>query len=276
MALQDNVKVKWPSERNYARSVSFPKAPGFPLPLITATLTQKMENHDLLVLTFAGKVNDASIILAAGDPVVFSWSSGSESSVFVGYVHSVRPITSGDNKTEVFCVSPSYLLKNSVQKIYKNVTADVVVQKVCKKYGLKAVTQRHAKVWNSIVQTAETEWQLLRRLAMTTGFALVTEATSIYFMSKDKLKTASKKSAPYFYAENQANSNRGISNLGTIMKFNPFISDEAPDILGTTVKRVVTGMHQVNGTSIATVHSPQVGTNTNYGVVEPNSEYFEQ
>lgn len=275
MALQDNVKVKWPSERSHYRSVSFPKAPNFPLPLISATLTQKMENHDLLVLTFAGKVNDVSIILASGDPVIFNWSSGAESAVFVGYIHSIRPITSGDNKTEVFCVSPSYLLKNAVQKIYKNVTADVVVKKICNKYGLKPVTQRHAKVWGSIVQTAETEWQLLRRLARTTGFALVTEATNIYFMSKDKLKTSSKKSAPYFRAENQEIANRGISNLGTLMKFNPFISDEAPDVLGTTVKRVVTGMHQVNGTSIATTHEPKVGTNTNYGVVEPNSEYFE-
>lgn len=275
MALQNLAKVKWPVERSHDRSVKFPKTSDFNLPLIHAQLTHKMHTHELLVLTFAGKINASAIVVASGDPVVFKWTSGAEYRTFVGYVHSIRPITSGDNKTEIYCVSSTYLLKNTAQKIYKNVTADAVVKKVCKKYGIKAVTQRHGRVWDSIVQTGESDWQLLRRLAKITGFALTTDGTTVFFMSKDKLVNSSKKSAPYFYAENQENTNRGMSNLGTLMKFTPFISDEAPDIFGTVVKRVVNGIHQVNDTPLTTTHVPQINSNTNYGVVEPNAEFFE-
>lgn len=275
MPLQSNSRVRMPIERGMRRSINFPNTPYFPLPLINARLVQKPNSHDILFLSFAGKINDATIRLVAGDPVIFSYSVGSLSNNWVGYVSSIRPVTSGDNYTEVYCISPSYLMKNTSQKIYKNITADAVVKKICAKYGFKAVTQRHPRVFSALAQAGQSDWQMLRMLAKKTGFLLKVDGTTIYFMSKDKISGASKKSAQYFYAETRENTNRGISNLGTLMKFNPYISDESPDNLGNTADRIVNGIHQTTGSPISTNHEINTSNKNNNGAVIPNAEFFE-
>lgn len=275
MPLQAGTRVKMPIERGMRRSANFPNTPYFPLPLVSARLVQKPNAHDVLFLTFAGKINDSTIRLVSGDPVVFSYSVGSLSNNWVGYVSSIRPITSGDNLTEVFCISPSYLMKNTSQKIFKNVTADAVVKKICSKYGFKAVTQRHPRVFPSIAQAGQSDWQMLRMLAKKTGFMLKVEGTTIYFMSKDKISSSSKKSAQYFYAETRENASRPISNIGTLIKFNPFISDESPDNLGNTADRIVNGIHQTTGSPISTEHEINTTARNNNGAVIPNAEFFE-
>jgi hypothetical protein len=273
--LNKNPKAILPIERPTLRKVTFQKSPDFPLVLLSAKLTQEMDAHDILVLKFAGKVNEQDSTVVSGDPVTFTWSSGLEQSTFVGYVHSIKPTTLEDNDTEIYCVSPSYLLKNTDQKIYKSVTADTVVSKIAAKYGLKAVTQRHPRVFSSIAQAGQSDWQLLRSLAKQTGFALKTEKTTIYFMSKDKLTSSSKLSAPYFYVEDINPSSTVASQFGTIYSFKPFISDEAPDMFGATVDRVVSGIHQTTDAPISTTHASKPGSKSTLGAVTPSQAYLD-
>jgi hypothetical protein len=273
--LSKNLRANLPIERPHSRYVSFTKSPDFSLTLVSAKLTQELDSHDILTLRFAGKVNANEGTVVSGDPVEFTWTSGINENTFIGYVHSIKPTTLEANETEIYCVSPSYLLKNTDQKIYKTVTADVVVKKICAKYGIKAVTQRHPRVFAAITQAGQSDWQLLRTLANQTGFALKTEKTTIYFMSKDKLSSSSKSSAPYFYAENIKPLSRVASQFGTIYSFKPMISDEAPDMLGATVDRVVTGIHQVTNAPISTTHASTPGSKKNLGVVVPSKAYLE-
>lgn len=272
--LYKNQRALLPVERPTTRNVIFPKVPNFPLVLVRAYLTQELDAHEILTLTFSGKVNDPAAGVVSGDPITFTWSSGLSTSTFVGYVHSIKPTTVGENLTEIYCVSPSYLLKNTDQTIYKNVTADAVVSKIASKYGLKAVTQRHPRVFSSIVQAGQSDWQLLRSLAKQTGFALKTEKTTIYFMSKDKLSSSSKLSAPYFYAQDIARTSRVASYMGTVHDFKPVVSDEAPDMFGATVDRVVNGIHETNSTPISTTHSSKPGAKQTLGAVVPSQAYL--
>jgi uncharacterized protein involved in type VI secretion and phage assembly len=272
--LNRNPKALLPIERPVTRTVTFQKSPDFPLLLIFAELRQELDAHEVLVLKFAGKVNDRDSTVVSGDPVTFKWASGLKEATFVGYVHSIKPTSLEENSTEIYCVSPSYLLKNTDQKIYKNVTADTVVAKIAAKYGLKAVTQRHPRVFSAITQAGQSDWQLLRSLAKQTGFALKTEKTTIYFMSKDKLMSSSKLSAPYFYAEDANTVSAVASQMGTIFNFKPLISDEAPDMFGATVDRVVNGIHQTTETPISTTHSSNPGAKQNLGVVVPSQAFL--
>jgi len=272
--LNQNPRALLPIERPTSRTVSFQKSPDFPLTLLSAKLTQELDSHEILILKFAGKVNDQESTVVSGDPVSFTWSSGLETSTFVGYVHSIKPTTLEDNDTEIYCVSPSYLLKNTDQTIYKNVTADTVVSKIAAKYGLKATTQRHPRVFSSITQAGQSDWQLLRSLAMQTGFALKTEKTNIYFMSKDKLASSSKLSAPYFYVEDANPLSTVASLFGTIYSFTPFISDEAPDMFGATVDRVVNGIHETTEAPISTTHSSNPGSKSTLGAVVPSQAFL--
>ena len=267
--------VKTPLERYPTRTVRFPLSPSFNLIFLTAKLEQEFNSHDTLVIKYAGKIEDALNFIGSGDPVEFEYSGAGSTKTWVGYVHKVIPSTVAENSTTIICISPTYLLKTTRQKIYKNVTADQIVQKVCKQYGLKAVTQRHPRVFSSIGQAGQSDWQLLRRLAKQTGFGLKITGTTVYFMSKDKLSSASAARAPYFFKENAANV-RTIASMGTIVEFTPEISDEAPDMAGATVDRVVGGLHSTNNKTIATKHKIQPAKKKTTGVVTPSKKFLKK
>jgi hypothetical protein len=273
-SLIGNPRVKLPVESPHDRSVLFINTPNFPLFLITAVLNQKVNSHELLTLTFAGKLTSSTDAVVSGDPVQFTWTSGFGKSTFVGYVHSIKPTDVNANVTEIYCVSPSYLLKNTDQKVYKNVTADAVVSKIAAKYGLKAITQRHPRVFPSLVNAGQSDWQFLKQLANLTGFLLKTEGTTLYFMSKSKLESATRKGAPYFYKEDHNPGSRFASSFGTVVSFSSTLSDDAPDMFGATVDRVVSGIHRTNNSLISSTHTPKVGSKSTKGVVVPSTAYL--
>jgi hypothetical protein len=276
VALSKNNLVKTPIERFPTRVVKFPLSPSFGLIFMTATLNQQFNSHDTLTIKYAGKIEDTLNFIGSGDPVEFEYSGAGSKKTWVGYVHKVIPSTVAENTTTIICISPTYLLKTTRQKIYKKVTADQVVQKVCKQYGLKAVTQRHPRVFASIAQAGQSDWQLLRRLAKQTGFGLKVTGTTVYFMSKDKLSSASAQKAPYFFKENSAPTVRTITSMGTLLEFTPEISDEAPDMVGATVDRVVSGLHSTNNKTIATKHKIQPAKKKTKGTVTPSKKFLKK
>jgi hypothetical protein len=274
MALQNNQYVKLPLETPTSRRVTFPNTPNLDLVLLTASLTQKANTHDVLVLNFQGKINDPANSLVSDDPVIFTWDGGGAIKTFVGFISYVSPTTLADNATQVVCLSPSYLLKNGAQKIYKNVTADAVVTKLAKKNGLNPITDRHPKIFPSVVQAGQSDWQVARSMAKQTGFILVNDGTTLYFVSKNRLATASRGSAPYFYASTQDERSRVASKLGTIYTFDPIISDGSPDMPGATVDRAVSGIHAITDVPIDVIHPTVPTQDHGYGIISPNAEYF--
>jgi hypothetical protein len=249
----------WESSAEYnSYKASFPKTPGFELILIGAEMYQDRDQHDRLMLHFKGKPYSDGTVVASGDPVEFTYSTNNIKQTFYGYVYSIEPINEADaQNTNILCVSASYLLKNTDQKIYKNVTADQVVTKIAAKYGMKAVTQRHPRVRKTIVQAGQSDWQLLRRLANQTGFALRVENTTIIFVSKNKIYANKKSQAPYFnYVDKELGgaTTRLERAMGSVISFDPIVSDESPE-LGSRVDRIVTGYNEKTGTVIETKHT---------------------
>jgi len=258
--------------------VEFPKTSGLEMLLIGAELYQDIEQHDRLVLHFKGKPFKDETIIRSEDPVKFTYTTDRVSQVFVGYVYDIDPKDDLDsNNTDIICISASHVLKNTDQKIYKNVTADQVVQKIATKWGMKAVTQRHPRVRKTIVQAGQTDWQLLRRLAKQTGFALRSEGTTIYFVSKNKIYSKSKSSAVYFrYVDSNIGGTAVKYNrsYGTLLEFVAQISDSAPE-MGAKVDRVITGYNERTGTVIETRHKLKDFNFEDKGVVVPSEEFFQ-
>lgn len=255
-------------------SVSFPKTPNFELILISADLYQEQESHDVLVLTFKGKSTKDDTSIVSSDPVEFKYSSGSTDSVFQGYVYQIDPSsTVKAHVTEIWCVSASAVLKDSDQVIFRNVTADQVVSKIAAKRGLTAITQRHPRLREAIVQAGQTDWQILRRLARQTGFALRTENTTIFFVSKDKIYQDKKSKAAYFrYKDGLTKEER---HTGTCLGFTPIVSDDSIE-MGVRIDRVMTGTNTSSGNIIATSHNAKDYTGVeSLGKVVPSKEYFD-
>lgn len=262
-------------------SVKFPKTPGVhqDIKLVAAELIQAPEEHDRLILNFKGKPNEKETMLAYGDPVEFTFSSYKTKYVFVGHIYSIEPQNTPQvNNLNVVCISASgFELKNGNQKIYTNVTADQVVDKIASQNGFEAITQRHPRIRKSIVQAGQTDWQLLRRLAKQTGFALRAENTTIFFVSKSKIYNAKKSSAPYFRYEDAPETGtitKAERVYSSIFYFYPYISDNAPE-LGARVDRVITGIHEKTGEVMETIHPTKSFVEETRGVVIPNEEYFE-
>ena len=255
-------------------SVFFPKTPNFELLLLGAELHQEIETHDVLILTFKGKPRKDETTIVSSDPVQFTYSSGPNRSTFEGYVYEIDPAaTMMAHVTQVWCVSASSVLKDSTQEIYKKVTADQVIAKIARRQGLNAVTQRHPRLRETVVQAGQTDWQLLRRLAKQTGFALKAENTTIFFMSKNKIFQDKKARAPYFrYKDGITKQQRSV---GTCLEFRPIVSDDAIE-LGVRVDRVMSGVSATSGNSITTTHPTKVfDAAQNRGKVVPSEEYFD-
>lgn len=257
--------------------VEFPKSPVKDIILIGAELYQDAEEHDRLVLHFKGRPNEKREALVGGDPVKFTFRSGKVTSVWNGYVNSIDQDNSwqGGN-TDVICLGASWVMKETDQKIFTKVTADQVVISLAKKYGLEPITQRHPRVRGSIVQAGQSDWQLARRLAKQTGFALRCENTTLFFVSKEKIYQSKKSSAPYYFYVDSSElgvTTRELRMTGTILDFEPNIADQSPEA-GVRVDRVISGLNTATGKVIKVTHPYKATPASNPGVVIPNEEYF--
>jgi len=269
----------WSSEANETTfDVSFPKAPDMDLILMGAELHQAMEEHDVLVLHFKGKPFLKREGIISMDPVIFTITTSDRQVVtWHGYVHHTRQVnTHQGSNTDIVCAGASYAMKDTDQKIYKNMTADQVVSKICAKHSMAAVVQRDPRVRQNVAQVGQTDWQVCKRLAHQTGFALRVENTTVFFISKDKIYQNKKPSAPYFaYLDSEDGGvvPRELRALGTILSFDPLISDNAPES-GVRVDRLVSGIHKSTGNVIKTTHKHSAKKISNTGVVKPSEGYF--
>jgi hypothetical protein len=275
-----------PAQKNFVWSsnakdsdfvASFPKAPDMELILIGAELHQDPDEHDRLVLHYKGKPANKKNSIVSGDPVLFTFRSGKLTSTWNGYVHHVRQEnTHQGGNTDIVCVGASWVLKNTDQKIYKNVTADQVISKIAKKHSMAAVTQRDPRVRDQISQSGQSDWQLCRSLAKQSGFALRAENTTIIFVSKDKIYQSKKNSAPYFnYIDDEVGGviPASLRMTGTILSFEPMISDQAPEH-ASRIDRVISGINTNTGSAVKATHPHMAEVKGNAGVVIPNKTYF--
>jgi len=258
-------------------TATFPKASDMDLILVGAELHQDPEEHDRLVLHYKGKPATKKESLVSGDPVIFTYRSGKLKSTWYGYIHHVRQNNSwqGGN-IDIVCVGASWVLKNTDQKVYKNVTSDQVISKIAKKHSMQSVTQRDPRVRDQVTQSGQSDWQLCRSLAKQNGFALLVENTTITFVSKDKIYQSKKMSAPYFdYIDDEVSGvvPRELRMTGTVISFEPIISDQAPE-MGLRIDRVVSGVNNKTASVVKTTHPHVAPKKGNPGVVIPNKAYF--
>lgn len=200
--------------------VEFPNSTAAPQFVYKLTLHQNRYKHEIAVIQFRdwGASYDA---VQSGSPITFTIVDVTGKREFIGYVHSVtRDQSPSKNITEVMAVGPSYKMKSPHQRIYKDMSADGIIQQIASEYRFNAYTVAHPRVYPQVSQAGHTDWEFMVRLAKQCGYSLRTQNTEIYMQPVLQDFTLKREEAPRFYM-NEANSNRG----STIYSFSPLISE---------------------------------------------------
>jgi phage protein D len=180
-------------------TVDFPFSIVKPSLVYEFSLKQTRYEHEYAVLLF----KDWEISyddIAPMSPVTISLFTpeGFERS-FNGYVHHIKPLYSpGERSVEIHVIGASYVMKNTSQTIYTNVTADQVLRKIARKYEFSYFAEPHERVFPQIAQAGRTDWQLLVWLAKKVGYTLRAENTSLYFYPLSKDYSENRSSAKSF------------------------------------------------------------------------------
>ena len=217
-------------ERSSTWDFRFPYTPDFYMPVLSAELIQKQGSHDVLVISFKGALQRHSgRIIETGEPIEFTWKSGINKSIFVGFVHSIEKNTTAANTfTKVICINNSEMLKKSGKKVFKNSTADQVAAAIAKENNLTYDTSRHPYEHKHIAQAGQSYWQLLRRLSKATGYALRAENTELTFKDPDKIIAEKLSTAPVFIHNDLGP--KGLASSQTLIKFAAIDSTDAPEV----------------------------------------------
>ena len=138
-----------------------------------------------------------------------------------GYIHDVKSVQDNNrNFTQVGFIGASYVMRQTSQKIYKNVSADQVVKEIAKKYGFAYRVVQHPRVVPQISQAGMTDWEFMVKLAKQSGYLLRAENTALYFQPilqdfGDKITEAEK------FDKNDA----GFKSLKPMYSFKPTVGE---------------------------------------------------
>ncbi|MFZ9615378.1 MAG: XkdQ/YqbQ family protein [Fluviibacter sp.] len=244
-------------------------------------LHQDQKSHDILILRYRTALNKSlQNDIKKGDPVKLTWKSGVNSSVFIGFVHSIEgDAAAGSHYTKVVCTNNSAILKKTDRKIFKNLTADGIVREICTNlaFNLTPITSNDPYVHKNIPQAGQSYWQLLRQLAEKTGFALRAENSQIMFKDRDQLLHEKIPTAPVFIHID--NVPRGATSMQTLIKFNVLNTVVSPELnhgdSGLVVHDSSGNKHSFNpggfinnGAAPTSDISPPTYWNNTYGVVD--------
>ena len=217
-------------ERRVFWKIGFPNSPDFDMFLHSAEVHQTQEQHDVLILSFKGSIeNHTTKKVRSGDPVVFKWATGENlEQDFVGFVHTVeKNITPNNTFTKIICMNNSELLKESSKQVHRPQTADKIVHSIAHKSGFYPEVVKHSLINESIAQAGQSHWQVMRQLASKTGYALRASNTTVIFKPKEHIINEKYRNAPVF--THYSKGARGMVSQQTLLSFTAQDSTKTPE-----------------------------------------------
>lgn len=128
------------------------------------------------------KPEDANPYLAAGSPIVIRWFSEGQPDMFVGYVHSFKPMSEGyRQRTVVLAVSAAYPLYDQRHRVHQNIAIHNVAQTIADDYRFQLITEAHPLIQAQILQQEASDWTFLQRLADQWGYMFLFEGVTMIF-----------------------------------------------------------------------------------------------
>jgi len=200
--------------------VVFPNASVPPVRVSEMTLWQERFKHEFATFVFRDWDTTYDDI-RPGTPAVFTLDTEAGSYEFNGYVHHINPsVKPGTRATEVSLIGASYLLKQSSQQVYYDLTASDIVTKIAKRNKFAYNIDKHPFVYKQLSQAGLTDSEMIVKLANHCGFTVRFHNTEIYFQSMTKLYEEERENAP-IYVMRDAQDPKG----STLYSFTPLVGE---------------------------------------------------
>jgi len=241
-------------------TVNFPDYPSFTTQPRKITLTQKINNHDVMVLRFQYFNTLIASSFRTGTPVEVAWNNDKDSKKFIGYVsHLQYPTTQILNKyIEVVCVGGSYPLKEETSKIWVNTTASQVVTEIAKSFYLKPLVTPSTIKFSQISMSGHTYWEKLVELANKIGYGVQVLGAELHFHPIDTMIDQFMTTIPVLaFLDPYTNAN-ALYNVQTLNSFESKLGDYVEKSSNNRNNKIVSGVDPVTGKIYKSKSSPHL------------------
>lgn len=228
------------------------------------TVMQREYSHDVVALVSYLDDNTPNRY-AFGVPVNVAWGLlGQRVDTFQGYVHHTEPMTSvaGDQAhrsvVKVVCVGATNPMKEKRQRIWNQRTIPSVLSEIFSQYKLSYDIMTNDRVWDSLVQSGESDWQFVCSLAQRLGWTVCPTNTDVRVRPRWSNMAAVAYTTTIFRA---AKPNEAPGGLHQIQTFHAVDGETTPDG-GQKALRVAQGLDPWQGTAYTAVQDtvqPQLG-----------------
>lgn len=180
----------------------------------------------------------SSATLTDGSPVRISFTDGLAEREFVGYIHHIQgSIDRQVDTTKVVCIGATYILKQSQQSVFRNLSATAVAAEVCERNRLSHYITPNSRMFDQLVQAGETDWKFLVYLANLIGYTVYPDGASVVFEPRLRSWTDSSNSTQRFLLTRQ-----GDPRKGSMFEFSPTTGTTLPTPDGFTAVPVLSGV----------------------------------
>lgn len=158
------------------------------------TLELGEDKHDSLRIMVSG-ITSKNITDYVGSPVRIKWVHNDDRYMFVGYVTHVEPdyeALSGFVKgnpvqlSTIYCLGASFDMKPKRNGVWDNVTLGSIVSKIAARYRYSADIPKDGFIFHRLVQSGESDWEFLRRIAHQLGYSVTVHGTHIHIFDRYK------------------------------------------------------------------------------------------
>lgn len=216
---------------------------------------------------------------SSGTPVrITYWSANfrENKGVFVGYVTHVRLVTDDGNAyvRDIVCVAASRDLRATAQRTYVNKSAPEIVTEIGRMFRLKVVTKQHGLRRGTVVQSGETYWEFLNKLAKRSGYVLRVSGTTLFFLPLRDMIGLSIYRAPVL--TDYASDTRGRYDGPNVESIDSWVGDTSDDADRLTDQAVFTSISPATGEVATVAEKPVSGLTRRIGSRSQYTRYMSQ
>ena len=163
--------------------------------LMHISMDYQLDRHDVATITMAG-IPSSLITEYVGKSVYIKIETGSTYvSEFWGTIQYSKPThttSKGMINHSLFqevvftCIGCSYAMRGSTTRVWGNITLEDLARTFCDKYGFSLDVPSDPPIFDNLMQSAESDWQILVRYCHNMGYCLTVHGTHMHIFDPHK------------------------------------------------------------------------------------------